>query len=185
LNITLIKTKIMKKSGIKMMLLITAISMGTMFSGSNAAFAQGQGRGQGPGPDDDKGACRAAIPGLTEEQQNSIEKLRVKHIRKAELIRAEIGEKQARMNTLRLAEKSDEKAIDRTIDEISKLRGDLMKEREAHQREIKALLNDDQQVFFDARRDYGRNGNGYKHQGKNGRGMGYRPGNRGDCPYRN
>jgi Spy/CpxP family protein refolding chaperone len=175
----------MKKSGIKMMLLVTAISMGTMFSGSNTAVAQGPGRGQGPGPDDDKGVCRAAIPGLTEEQQKSIEQLRVKHIRKAELIRAAIGEKQARMNTLRLAEKPNEKDIDQTIDEISKLRGDLMKEREAHQREVKALLNDEQKVFYDARRGYGRNGKDFKHQGKKGRGMGYGPSNRGNCPYGN
>jgi Spy/CpxP family protein refolding chaperone len=174
----------MKNSGIKMMLLTTVIYTGTMFSGINIAIAQGPGRGQGPGPDD-KGVCRAAIPGLTDEQQKSIEQLRVKHIRKADLIRASIGEKQARMNTLRLAEKPDDKAIDQTIDEISKLRGDLMKEREAHQREVKALLNDDQKVFYDARRGNGRNGKGYKNQGKDGRRMGYGRGNRGNCPYGN
>jgi len=175
----------MKNSGIKMMLFMTVIAISSMFV--NPVYAQAPGRGRGPGPDDDKGVCRAAIPGLTEEQQNSIEKLRVKHIRKAELIRAEIGEKHARLNTLKLAENMDDKVIDQTIDEISKLRGDLMKEREAHQREVKALLNDEQKVFYDARKGKGRNnGNGYNRngkQGKNGRGMGYGPGNKGNCPY--
>lgn len=177
----------MKNSGIKMILLMTVIAMSSMFENPVYAQAPGRGRGPGPGPDDERGVCRAAIPGLTEEQQKSIEQLRVKHIRKAELIRAEISEKHARMNTLKLAENPDDKAIDRTIDEISKLRGDLMKEREAHQREVKALLNDDQKAFYDARKGRGRNnGNGYNRQGKqgrNGRGMGYGPGNRDNCPY--
>ncbi|KAF0195941.1 MAG: hypothetical protein FD166_2668 [Bacteroidetes bacterium] len=145
--------------------------------------AQGPGRGRGPGacagPGLERGERPDRIPGLTEEQRISMEKLRIAHFRKTELIRAEIGEKEARMNTLRLAEEPDDKAIDRTIDDISKLKGDLMKEREAHHRAVKALLNDEQKAFFDNRPGRDRNrGDGNR---KNGRGN--RRGNCGQCPY--
>ena len=156
-----------------------------MISLSVNVNAQGPGRGRGPGagpgPGFERGDRHGCIPGLTEEQRTSMEKMRTAHFRKAELIRAEIGEKEARMNTLRLAEQTDEKAIDRTIDEISKLKGDLMKEREAHHRAMKAVLTDEQKVFFDDRpgRDRKR-GDGSR---RNGRGN--QRGNPGQCPYRN
>lgn len=134
-------------------------------------YGRGQGRGFGPGNGPaviERGEdCR--LPSLTEEQKAGMEKLKTQHLRKTNLIRAEIAEKQARMNTLRLAETQDVKAMDKTIDEISKLKGDLMKERESHRREIRSLLNDEQKAVFDAHR---------------GRGLGERKGFRGDRPGR-
>ncbi|MBW6491762.1 MAG: periplasmic heavy metal sensor [Lentimicrobium sp.] len=146
-------------------------------------FGRGEGRGFGPGNGPsyaDKGEdCR--IPSLTEDQKTSIEKLRTAHLRKASLIRAEIGEKQARMNTLRLAEKQDVKAIDQTIDEISKLKGDLMKEREAHKREVRSLLNDEQKTVYDSRQGRGfRDGKDYR-AGRSGKGEYGRGPGRGEC----
>ncbi len=175
----------MKNSGIKVLVMLISVIMISMNSGTVTAQRPENGKGLGPGPGPGKGECMA-IPDLTEEQQTAIEQLRIKHFRKVELIRAEIGEKEARLVTLRLAEKEDVKAIDNTIDEISKLRGDLMKLREAHQREIKALLNDSQKTYFDAKKGRGQKGNGYGHRGWNdgeGRGNGCGRGNRGDCPY--
>lgn len=180
----------MKTTQIKMLTLISGfVLMGLLPSALNA---QRPGRGNGPGPSN--GECIAGIPSLTEEQKTAIEDLRTAHFKKAELIRAEIGEKEARMKTLRLAEKEDAKAIDGTIDEISKLRGDLMKEREAHHRQVKSLLTDEQKVRYDARPGKGR-GEGYgpdrdrrgrqgQGQGRGqGRGYGNRQGNNGNCPY--
>jgi Spy/CpxP family protein refolding chaperone len=145
-------------------------------------YGRGNGNGNGPGYgwSVDKNGPECRIPGLSDEQKAEIEKLRTAHIRKANLIRAEIGEKEARLNTLRLAEKEDVKAIDKTIDEISKLRGDLMKERESHKREVRALLNEDQKAWFDARPGRGK-GDGY---GK-GNGRGNRAGYGGGRGYRN
>lgn len=172
----------MKNKGLIQMLLLAGIVMISLFS--ITASAQGPGRGRGMGPGAGKDDCMAAIPGLTDEQRTAIEELRSVHFRKAELIRAEIGEKEARMKTLKLAEKQDVKAIDGTIDEISKLRGDLMKQREAHQREVKALLNDEQKAFFNSRTGKNRNNEkGFNRQGRHGRGMGKGPGNFGNCPY--
>lgn len=174
----------MKNSGLKLMVMLISLTMISLFSMSVSAQRPEGGKGPGQGPGPGNGDCLAGIPGITVEQRTAIDQLRVKQLRKSELIRAEIGEKQARLNTLKLAEKEDVKAIDGTIDDISKLRGDLMKQREAHKREIKALLNDEQKVYFDS--GYGKGhgkgngqGDGY-HHGKHGRGMGY---GQGDCPY--
>jgi len=174
----------MKNSGLKLMVILIGITMISLVS--IPVSAQGPGRGQGPGQGQGpgNGDCLTGIPGITAEQRTAIDQLRVKQLRSAELIRAEIGEKQARLNTLKLAEKEDVKAIDGTIDDITKLRGDLMKQRETHRREIKALLNDEQKVFFDSKPGRGAGkgngrGNGY-HQGRHGKGMGYGPD---DCPY--
>jgi len=184
----------MKKSGFKMLLMMLSITAISMLSAP--AFAQGPGRGNGQGkcngpgfgreagPGFEKGDCLANIPGITEDQLAAIEELKIAHLRKAELIRAEVGEKQAHLNTLRLAGKQDEKAIDKTIDEIAKLHGDLMKEREAHQRSIKALLTDKQKTYFDARPGQGRSrGEGFGRDGKPAKGMGHHRGNCGACPY--
>ncbi|MDY0101579.1 MAG: periplasmic heavy metal sensor [Lentimicrobium sp.] len=150
-------------------------------TGRGNGRGNGQGYGPGPGQGYGRGDCTANIPGLTEDQQTKILKLRTDHFRKAELTRAEIGEKQARMNTLRLAETQDAKAIDKNIDEIATLRGNLMKERETHRREVKALLTDEQKVWFDANYRQGRgnrsgngmgNGNRGQRGNKQGRGMG-------------
>lgn len=176
----------MKNSGLKLMVMLISITMISLFSMPVSAQGPGGGRGygqgQGPGPGNED--CLAGIPGITAEQRTAIEQLRAKQLHKSALIRAEIAEKQARLNTLKLAEKEDVKAIDGTIDDITKLRGDLMKQREAHKREIKALLNDEQKVYFDSGNGRGPGkGNGPcggYHHGRYGKGMGY---GQGYCPY--
>ncbi|MFH1119602.1 MAG: periplasmic heavy metal sensor [Bacteroidota bacterium] len=168
----------MKKSAFNLFVMAMFFAM-LSFSPNVNAQGPGRGRGPGAGPGPERGERFDRIPGLTEEQRTSMEKMWTAHLRKAELIRAEIREKEARMNTLRLADQPDDKAIDRTIDEISKFRGDLMKEREAHRREVRALLNDEQKVFFDDKPGTGRNrGDGNR---RNGRGNQWR--NYDNCPY--
>ncbi len=176
----------MKNSGFKVLVMLAGVFAISVFANPVTAQRPEGGKGKGPGPG--KGECQAKIHDLTVEQQAAMEQLRINHFRKAELIRAEIGEKEARLVTLRLAEKEDVKAIDNAIDDISKLRGDLMKLREAHQREIKALLTESQKAYYDARKGKGRkgNGNGNGNKGRHdgdGPGRGYGPANRGDCPY--
>lgn len=154
----------------------------------NAMQANGANDMQRPFMGFGRGDCSAFIPDLTEEQEAQIVKLRNKHLRKAELKRAEIGEKRARLNSLRLAENQDVNAIDKTIDEMTSLQASLMKAREAHRRELRALLSADQKVWFDANAGQGRGqgfGNGQggmrgNRQGirGNGQGRGWR-----NCPY--
>lgn len=161
-----------------LVLVLLSFSTGVNAQGPGRGWGPGQCTGMGPGAGPGGGECR--IPGLTEEQRASIEVLRSAHFKKVRLIRAEIAEKEARMNTLRLAEDPDYKAIDRAIEDISKLKGDIMKEREAHHRAINELLTDEQKRFSDSRKDFRKKrGEGNR---KGGRGFGR--GNCGQCPYR-
>lgn len=130
----------------------------------------GPGMGYGRGDMD----CTTIIPSLTEDQQKNIDQLRTAHLKKAQLLRAKLQEEQARLNTLRI-EDSDEKAINGSIDKITAMRGELMKERESHRRQVRNLLTEDQKVRFDAKRgNRGRNNSdGARYDGR-GNGKGYR-----------
>lgn len=117
------------------------------------------------------------IPGLTEKQHDAISKLRTEHQKKAQLKRAEIAEKRARLNTLRLADNPDMAQINKTIDEIAVMRADLMKEREAHLQAIRSQLNEEQKAWFNARGNNRRgpgfcDGSGPRHRGGAGDGFG-------------
>lgn len=178
----------MKNAGIYRIALLSGLLLVSLFASPVYAQGPGRGNGYGPGPGPGREDMPDRIPGLTEEQKSSIEKLRTAHFRDVEKMRAEIGEKEAHLNTLRVADNPDAKAIDRTIDEISQLRGNIMKAREAHRRDIRALLTDDQKAFFDARPGRGKFRNDDSDRpGRNDRpGRGNRQGRgyRGDCPYR-
>ncbi|MDY0342839.1 MAG: Spy/CpxP family protein refolding chaperone [Lentimicrobium sp.] len=182
----------MKKS--KMNLKLMAILFAVFVFVSMDAYAQRPGRGfrnnagqcdgYGPGRGYGNGnaaqgygmgnAAYANIPSLTADQLSSIESLRTPHLKKMQTLRAKLQEEQARLNTLRV-EGSDEKAINSSIDKLTTMRGDLMKERESHRRQIRALLTEDQKTWFDARpgcRYYG-NASGNRPYGR-GNGAGWR-----------
>lgn len=115
--------------------------------------------------------CR--IPDLTPEQDKEIRKLNTAFHKEAMQIKNQIAEKKARLQTLRTADKADMAAIDKTIDELAALKTQLMKKKERRRQEIRALLNDEQRLFFDSKA--GKMGK----KGKAGRGHGR--GNGGNC----
>ncbi len=145
-------------------LIIPLLGIAIMLTGS-LSFAQNNQyrnqdnkQGNPQGLNDERGLqgyC-SNIPDLTDEQQESINELRTVHLKKANLLRAQIQEKRAQLNTLRLGDKPDMDEINRTIDETTDLRAELMKEREAHHQAIRAQLNDDQKVWFDNRQGRGK-----------------------------
>lgn len=111
------------------------------------------------------GPNHANIPNLTEDQKNQLDMLRVEHQKKARLMHANLQEKRARLNTLRLADNPDSQELNKTIDEMAGLHADLMKEREAHRMAVRSKLNDKQKSWFDSRPDrdrrYGQKPQGY------------------------
>ncbi|GAB1405537.1 MAG: Spy/CpxP family protein refolding chaperone [Lentimicrobiaceae bacterium] len=134
-------------------------------NGYGSGYGNG-GRGRGMGY-----AAYTDIPSITENQLKEIEGLRTTHIKKAQSLRAKLQVEQAHLNSLRV-EGSDEKTINASIDKLTSLRGDLIKEREAHRRQIRALLTDEQKVWFDARPNcrYFRNAGGDSYYGRGMRG---------------
>jgi Spy/CpxP family protein refolding chaperone len=93
-----------------------------------------------------------AIEGLTEEQHNSIKELRLAmkdDVRQnAELLQ----EKKALLNTLQKAEKPDQAAINKTIDEITVLKGQIMKSRAEFRIKVSGLLTEEQRAAFQQKR---------------------------------
>jgi len=90
------------------------------------------------------------IPNLTETQQTKITEIRTAHMKISNDLRNQLKEKRAHLQTLTSSDNSDQKTIDATIDEITGLQNQLMKNGTAMRMEIRAQLTDDQRVYFDA-----------------------------------
>ncbi|GAB4343314.1 MAG: hypothetical protein Kow0037_31340 [Calditrichia bacterium] len=114
------------------------------------------------------------VPNLTDEQKQKIDELRVPHLRKMQDLRNQVMEKRARLHTLSTADKPNMGEINKVIDEIGKLRTQIMKERQAHRQQIRGLLTEEQRVIFDSRpMRMGKRGKGSRGHG------GFGPGSRG------
>lgn len=96
-----------------------------------------------------EGGMLPQIPGLTKEQTEKMTKIHIETTRKILPIDAQIREKEAHLQTLAIADKADLKAMDAVIDEISDLKGTIMKAHNAARQEVRRLLNDDQRTCFD------------------------------------
>ncbi len=173
------------KLRVKEVLLIAA-----MISFTSNIFAQGYGRGYGRMNGAGTGYYCSNIPNLTQEQQTKLETLRAEHWKNVQNDRNLLAEKAAHLRTLRTAEKTDMKAIDKTIDEMSVIRTKMQKSREKHIQDVRKILTDEQKVYFDnfrGRRGQCRFGRGYGNgTGRGmaaGRGYGRGPG-RGPGPCR-
>ncbi|KAA3617309.1 MAG: periplasmic heavy metal sensor [Calditrichaeota bacterium] len=106
------------------------------------------------------------LPGLTDEQKEKMKEIKISGMKAMKPIRNQLGEKLAKLQTLETAEKPNMSAINETIDEISSLKTAQAKLRAGNKQRIRALLNDEQKLFFDAK--------GHGKGGKHGRGMGKR-----------
>lgn len=127
-------------------LLIVSFIMAAFFLGANTLQAQEQ--------KDDKmnkpfeSGCM--IPDLTDSQRAALKDLRMEHQKKMMLFDAKLEEKKAALNILRLADRPDTKAINQTIDEFMVIKGDMMKETEAHMQAVKSKLTDEQKLWFNS-----------------------------------
>ncbi len=135
----------------------------------NAQRGYGWGNGQGNGP----GYYCNNIPDLTADQKNEITSLRTAHLKKMQNYRNRLAEKRVKLQTLRTAENVDMKAVNRTIDEMSKIRTDMQKDREQHFQNVRKILTADQRVYFDNTRSGRAYGAGYGRCGGRGFGAGY------------
>lgn len=92
------------------------------------------------------------IPNLTETQRDQIVKLHTAMLKEILPIQNMIEEKEVHLKILTTAEKVDQKAIDKTIDEISDLRSQIQKKRMKFMMDVRGLLTDEQRVVFDQHR---------------------------------
>ena len=109
---------------------------------------------------------------LTEEQSEQINTLRAKHLKELLTIKNEMLENRARLRTLTTTEEFNKKEIDKLIDEVTLANAKQMKQRIAHQQEIRSLLSEEQRIIFDSsNRGYGQGygqGNFSRRNGRSG-----------------
>ena len=96
----------------------------------------------------DQGYCQH-LPGLTDEQKEQIDQLRVSHLKKVKDLKNELNEKMARQRTLMTADKANLDEINMNIDGITGVKNKLMKENAAHHQAVRALLTEEQRLLFD------------------------------------
>jgi Spy/CpxP family protein refolding chaperone len=90
------------------------------------------------------------IPNLTEEQKTKIKDIHLALSKEIQPLRNRLGELKAKQRTLTTSDKPDMGAINTNIDEITKTTNQLMKSRAAHHQQVRALLTDEQKVWFDS-----------------------------------
>jgi len=86
---------------------------------------------------------------LTAEQQQQVSKLKLDYKKKVLPIKARIRQAKIELALLITADKPDQKAIDKKIDEILKLKGEKMRAKARHKIEVRKILNEQQRVAFD------------------------------------
>ena len=89
------------------------------------------------------------IPNMTEDQKEKVKKLRTTLLKENSPVENELKEKEAKLNTLSSAETVDKKAMEKVIKEIGELKTKLMLAREFHKQDVRAILTEEQRVFFD------------------------------------
>jgi Spy/CpxP family protein refolding chaperone len=103
------------------------------------------GRGEGSNKE-----MHGGIPNLTEEQKTKIKDIHLALSKEVQPLRNRLGELKAKQRTLTTSDKPDMSAINANIDEITKTTNQLMKSRAAHHQQVRALLTDEQKVWFDS-----------------------------------
>ncbi len=122
---------------------------GMDMKGLHPRAGQGDEDGIQPPPCGDMQLPPPAIPGLTKDQSDKMTKIHISTTKKIIPLEAQIREKEAHLQLLSIADNPDGKAMDVVIDEISDLRGSIMKAHNTAKQEVRKLLTDEQRTCFD------------------------------------
>ena len=157
---------------------------------SGSAFAQRGQRGQNIQAEKGRMAMRdgrasmgtqdgtsrlTAVLDLSEDQQEKLSSMRLNHQKDMRYQQNLLGEKNASLKTLLSAPERDKTAIDKTIDDISLMKGALMKKQIANRDEMKSSLNKEQAEKLESLGYW----NGMRQGNRGHRGSGIRDGKRG------
>jgi Spy/CpxP family protein refolding chaperone len=86
---------------------------------------------------------------LTEAQQQQLSKIKLDYKKKVLPIKAKIKQAKIDLALLITTDKPDQKAIDKKIDEISKLKAEKMRAKAQKRVAVRKILDDKQRVMFD------------------------------------
>lgn len=107
------------------------------------------GRGQFRGEGRPMNASRIEKIKLTDDQQKQMTELKAKFQEETLNIKNLVREKMAHIKTLLDMENRDVKDLDKTIDELSALKGELMKKGIVHRDEVKKILTPEQMKIWE------------------------------------
>lgn len=93
------------------------------------------------------------IPDLIPDQTTKIDDLKLQHIKDVTPLKDQLKEKQARINTLLDADKSDMVSINAAIDEFSGITNQLIKKKAEFRLSIRNILTDKQKIIYDSKSD--------------------------------
>lgn len=102
---------------------------------------------------------------FTEEQQETLKKMRLETAKKIKPIKNELNELNARQQTLTTVDKADINAINKNIDKMAKLKAEMQKIMAQQHQEIRAMLSEEQLLKFDAMKNR-RENRGHYQKGK-------------------
>ena len=142
----------------KAMKLSSLLMTGMMLVGLSTMAQNGEGMKQ----QGNKSCCsmeqgkKLEVPNLTEDQKTKIKDLKITHQKQMLIYRNQMGELKAKEQTLTTADKADMKAINANIDEITKVKNQMMKAKAQHQQDVRALLNPEQKLWFDTHKGKGK-----------------------------
>lgn len=86
---------------------------------------------------------------LSDEQKQKMKDIHLKTSKEVLPLKNQLAEKKAHLKTLTTVEKPDMNEINKTIDEMSALRNQIMKKKVAAKMEVRSILNDEQRLMFD------------------------------------
>eukprot|EP00764_Aduncisulcus_paluster_P008136 gnl/Carplike_NY0171/2653_a3566_583.p1 GENE.gnl/Carplike_NY0171/2653_a3566_583~~gnl/Carplike_NY0171/2653_a3566_583.p1 ORF type:complete len:187 (+),score=13.32 gnl/Carplike_NY0171/2653_a3566_583:42-602(+) len=86
---------------------------------------------------------------FTEEQQETIKKIRLETAKEIKPLRNKLQEMEARQHTLTTAENADMNAIYKNIEEIAGVKTEIAKIQAEKHQEVRKLLTDEQLIKFD------------------------------------
>jgi Spy/CpxP family protein refolding chaperone len=127
---------------------IATIAIASMLTGTGSLLAQPSSKGEMKKTEFHK-ETHNGIPNMTEEQKAKMKDLHIAFYKEAKPLRNQLGELKAKQKTLSTADNPDMKAINANIDEITKVMNQLMKSRAAFRQKVRALLTDEQRMWFD------------------------------------
>jgi Spy/CpxP family protein refolding chaperone len=93
------------------------------------------------------------IPDLTPDQMTKIDDLKLQHMKEVTPLKDQLKEKQARINTLLDAEKSDMGAVNAAIDEFTNITNQLIKKKAEFRLAVRNILTDKQKIIYDSKSD--------------------------------
>lgn len=86
---------------------------------------------------------------LNEKQKSKIDKMHLQLKKDLSLLKPKSDLARAELNQLVVSDKPDSAEFNKKIDEITALKGELMKKRYAHMAEMRSVLTPEQQISFD------------------------------------